>query len=1491
MDPAIVGSSQFGQLFQTALPGNYKGYKEQIFSQPLVYTPSGGEQQYVYFSTTQNNVYKLHAQTGAIVASRSLHIPFLTADLDGCVDINPTIGIIGTGVIDPATDTLYLTTKTYVNQNSQDPQGRPAGRYFIHALNVNDLTERPNFPINLEGTVARNNPGRVFNGGILLQRPALLQTGDFIYAGFGSHCVQYEFTGWIIGFNKVTGELVERYATMGQGTRDTVKGASIWMSGGGLASDNAGSIFFATGNGYASQLSTIPVSGFNPPSALEQAAVHMTQNDDGSLNIVDFFMPHEKQELDGADKDLGTSPVQILPSEFSCGAVSRMGVVTGKSGKTYWLNLDDLGGYRNGPNRLDKVIQTYQNENSVYAGAGVYPGEGGYIYINVIQYPTHVFKFSCNNGVPSFARVADTATNNAYILGVSHGTVTTLDGQPGTGLLWNTDVQGQHLRIYDAVPQDGVLKLIKSFQVPGTTKFGRAVFGDGIMYMGTTQGLVYGFGAPTKTPINCTAPVAFGEINISEESAARPITCEAVIGVTINGVGLDNGAQYTVSGLPTTPLQLTVGQKFTVNAKFAPSRVGLLSDRIVVNTTNSVTGYSTQTSVRLSGTGSSAGPLLSLSPSRITFQGVITSDEPSDLVENVILSNQGKAALTVESVLFSTESADGPFQTWNGEGSLTVGKFTVGNLPATIAASGSSTLAVRFDSSTSGTFKGFVRVVSNGGNVNFAIEGSAGPAPIALVEFQTTDGEGWVELNPEAPFTFGEVLQNTARSLRMRVTNAAPAGGVRLSLTVSKPPFGLAGIIRAANQVDLAEGTTLAPGESASAVISCSVPKSQYNVEPFDGTATWTMNTNDATFTKNIIEFACKAVSQQAPPLLESGVGKYQYIGCFKENNPGRQLETQIYGNAASENVMCINACAGRNVVFCGSQYRRECWGGNKIPTLRVSDNNCNFDCIGDLNQICGGNGAGTGAGGSYISLFADMTRWDGNYTGPVDPGNPDPGNPDPGNPGTPNPGAPVENPGVAGYASLGCYTEATTGRALPVGKTLTTPTVANCVAACAADSYTHAGVEYASECWCGNALGTGAVPAASGCSLACKGNSTELCGGASRLNIYKLGELPSSSSSSSSTTVISTISTSTSSTVVVPPTTSSTVIVPPTTSSTTVVVPPTTSTTSTTAAPTATGPAVKETVGNWDFQGCYMETETGRALSGKTLAQDLMTLEMCGEFCAGFNYFGVEYGRECYCGNTLREGSVPATNQKDCSFLCPGDKSTYCGAGMRLQMYKIGETRSLSPTSIVASTSSSSSITSAAPTTSSSAVPTTSSTSTTSVAPTTSTTSTTSAAPTTSITSTSISSSTSTSISSALTTTTSTIISSTTTTTTTSARPTTTGPVVIEGNTNFTYYSCVQEPSRGRLLPRQLFNDGVNMTIPACLERCWNFNYAGVEYGRECWCGDALNLVGEVNNDAVPGKNVTDSQCSFLCPGDNKSYCGAGSKMSLYVRKDYEQV
>ncbi|KAK3392754.1 WSC domain-containing protein [Podospora didyma] len=89
-----------------------------------------------------------------------------------------------------------------------------------------------------------------------------------------------------------------------------------------------------------------------------------------------------------------------------------------------------------------------------------------------------------------------------------------------------------------------------------------------------------------------------------------------------------------------------------------------------------------------------------------------------------------------------------------------------------------------------------------------------------------------------------------------------------------------------------------------------------------------------------------------------------------------------------------------------------------------------------------------------------------------------------------------------------------------------------------------------------------------------------------------------------------------------------------------------------------------------YDFAGCYTEATGMRALTGSSFFDDLMTVNKCAVACAGFAYFGVEYGRECYCGASPNQGSV-LTELSECSFPCPGDSTQNCGAGNRLDMYK----------------------------------------------------------------------------------------------------------------------------------------------------------------------------------------------------------------------------
>ncbi|KZZ91035.1 Carbohydrate-binding WSC [Moelleriella libera RCEF 2490] len=74
-------------------------------------------------------------------------------------------------------------------------------------------------------------------------------------------------------------------------------------------------------------------------------------------------------------------------------------------------------------------------------------------------------------------------------------------------------------------------------------------------------------------------------------------------------------------------------------------------------------------------------------------------------------------------------------------------------------------------------------------------------------------------------------------------------------------------------------------------------------------------------------------------------------------------------------------------------------------------------------------------------------------------------------------------------------------------------------------------------------------------------------------------------------------------------------------------------------------------------------------------------------------------------------------------------------------------------------------------------------------------------------------------------------------------------------------------------------------MTIEYCLQTCWMYNFAGVEYGRECWCGNKINLTP--NGSTQPTRNATSTDCNFLCPGNQTEYCGAGVRLSMYTLKN----
>ncbi|KAL8370699.1 hypothetical protein RB595_000861 [Gaeumannomyces hyphopodioides] len=355
---------------------------------------------------------------------------------------------------------------------------------------------------------------------------------------------------------------------------------------------------------------------------------------------------------------------------------------------------------------------------------------------------------------------------------------------------------------------------------------------------------------------------------------------------------------------------------------------------------------------------------------------------------------------------------------------------------------------------------------------------------------------------------------------------------------------------------------------------------------------------------------------RRLPPAANPPAG-WAYQGCYVD--VGRTLAQAATTSGTMTAQACISFCISKGLQFAATEYHNECYCGSQLAPAanKVADSECSTSCSGDATQGCGGP--------SRLTVYHSS-----------------------------EPVGPQPNPGVNGFNHVGCYTEGTNVRALGTGGGVPAADVSasTCTAACLAKGFILAGVEYGGECYCGNTLGAGSVPASSGCSTLCNGNPNEICGGASRLNLYNYqNQFPISSSSSSgqaSTTTGGAGSASESGTVTVAA-----------------------AETVTSASATPTAPSQPANIGAYTWYGCQTEATGARALGALTRADDLMTLEMCASVCAGYTYFGVEYARECYCGNSFAAGSLAAP-ASECSFTCPGNQWQFCGAGNRLSVYSL---------------------------------------------------------------------------------------------------------------------------------------------------------------------------------------------------------------------------
>eukprot|EP00092_Neocalanus_flemingeri_P009591 GFUD01010322.1.p1 GENE.GFUD01010322.1~~GFUD01010322.1.p1 ORF type:complete len:916 (+),score=308.33 GFUD01010322.1:197-2749(+) len=92
-------------------------------------------------------------------------------------------------------------------------------------------------------------------------------------------------------------------------------------------------------------------------------------------------------------------------------------------------------------------------------------------------------------------------------------------------------------------------------------------------------------------------------------------------------------------------------------------------------------------------------------------------------------------------------------------------------------------------------------------------------------------------------------------------------------------------------------------------------------------------------------------------------------------------------------------------------------------------------------------------------------------------------------------------------------------------------------------------------------------------------------------------------------------------------------------------------------------------------YLGCYQDSFTKRLLQGHLVKlKTHNSPDLCTNVCSksGFSYAGVQYGVECFCGNTRPELSS-ALQPSKCSLPCPGSKDRTCGGYLAVEVYETG--------------------------------------------------------------------------------------------------------------------------------------------------------------------------------------------------------------------------
>lgn len=281
-------------------------------------------------ATNGGTVYALDETSGAIV---------WTGSAPGGGD-----GIRGTPVIDGVTRTLFVTNGG-------------GGQHLVHALSIDDGTERTGWPVKLTNATLTLN-GTAFNSMDENEHGAMMYLNGIVYVPFGGHYGDGgNYHGWVVAIEEATPANVGGWVSAGGSE-------GIWAHGGGMASDGT-NIYAVTSNGHAGD--------HTQPTTDSEEVVKFTGMGTFTRNAQNVYYPTNWQFMDGADRDFGADSPSYVP--LPAGSTpSALIVAPAKPGAVYFLDANDLssGTYPKAGGELQNLTVANTTAESIYTAPSIY---------------------------------------------------------------------------------------------------------------------------------------------------------------------------------------------------------------------------------------------------------------------------------------------------------------------------------------------------------------------------------------------------------------------------------------------------------------------------------------------------------------------------------------------------------------------------------------------------------------------------------------------------------------------------------------------------------------------------------------------------------------------------------------------------------------------------------------------------------------------------------------------------------------------------------------------------------------------------------------------------------------------------------------------------------------------------------------------------------------------------------------------------------------